>query len=50
MQYFSYAYKLLCYIWNGHVMYVRLACRYALCYVLLLGNISMYVYKQNARY
>ena len=32
------------------MMYVRLAYMYALCYVLLLGDISMYIYKQNAHY
>ncbi len=31
-------------------MYVRLDCIYALNYVLLLGDISMYNYKQNAHY
>ena len=46
MQYFSYVYRLR-YIWNGHMMYVSM---YALYYVLLLGDISMYIYKQNAHY
>ena len=34
------------------MMYVSLAYMYALllCYVLLLGGISMYIHKQNAHY